>query len=570
MTLPTAQAFSEVLAWTLLHFFWQGLAIGALYAAAKQVSTSVRWQHAIALVGLFLLLLAPAITFCLLNLPAGAAGTLIDPAAMSVTPATAMPAIGVAMAGADGTADVWTLGLVGLWLLGSLVVGSRLVRDWREVRKAIRESAEPSLELLALLARQMERIGIVRKVRLRLTDRITTPAVYGFLRPVVLLPTALALGLPRDQLETLLAHELAHVRRADFVVNTLALIARTLFYFHPVVHWICRDLERTRETLCDDLVVELKVDRLKYARALSTVEHFRQKIPVPLLTAVGGELTSRVHRILAIETDNRQKKPRAPLLLSLAAIVVILAGVNGVTHEQLSAARPEFRVVYGALMGTPPAMEPPVVPVILQRALPQAIALAPLASDIAATAVATSLPAALPDIVDTAPATTIAPSTDADAPAPLLSADLPDLAAVTPPPQTMAMEAPAAAPDLPALDAPAAVPAVDDARQQAASAPRALRRVQPEYPRSALRHGTEGSVTLSYRLDARGVPVDVRVASSTPAHIFESASLDAFERWRFEAAAPTGERHSQTFSFSLTDSDDQRCIRVTGSGICRR
>src|SRR5690606_10840737 len=110
--------------------------------------------------------------------------------------------------------------LVFTWFAGALAIAFRLLRDWRLLRGAIRTGSEPPPELLAMLDRQIRRIGLSRPVRLRLTARITTAGVYGWLRPVILLPTALALCMPRDQLETLLAHELAHIRRADFLSNS--------------------------------------------------------------------------------------------------------------------------------------------------------------------------------------------------------------------------------------------------------------------------------------------------------------------------------------------------------------
>lgn len=579
MGLPTAQEFSEILAWTLLHFFWQGLLIGVLYAVGKQVSDSVRWQHGIGLISLGLVLASPAVTLYWLLAQTAAAGEPVGTVAQTVLAGTSAVAAFVD-GGADGAGSWWTYGLVGIWLLGSVVVGSRLVRDWHEVRRAIRESAEPSLELLAMFGRQMRRIGVSRNVRLRLTDRITTPAVYGFLRPIVLLPTALALGLPRDQLETLLTHELAHIRRADFLANTLALVARTLFYFHPVVHWICRDLERTRETLCDDLVVELKCDRLKYARALSTVEHFRQKIPVPLLTAVGGELTSRVHRILEIDSQKPRENGRAPLLIAAAAILATVAGMSGMTTEQLAAARPEFRAVYGALMGSgAPVVAAPEIPRAQLLATPTIIAMpADPVIDRPLPTVAPQIdkPMALagPEAMDAPIVEPQKPSaaafdpdmgaienleiTDADQfdIAPLLSSETEPAQALADPSAHQATIEPVTAP------APANPP-ID-------MSPHVKRHVRPTYPTSALRYGIEGSVTLSYRVNARGVATDVKVETATSPGTFEKSSLDAFKAWRFEPPASSSSRYTQVFNFNLEDqSGDHRCIRRTGSSICR-
>jgi bla regulator protein BlaR1 len=582
MGFPTAQELSVAFAWTLLHFFWQGLLIGALYAIGKRLSASVRWHHATALGGLGLLLASPIVTFCLLAMPTG------DLAIATTAPAVA-DAVGSGAVAADlaSSSDGWAYGLVGVWLLGALIVGSRLVRDWHEVRRAIRESADAPLELLAVMSEQIKRMRIMRTVRLRLTDRISTPAVYGFLRPIVLLPTALALRLPRDQLETLLIHELAHIRRADFLVNTLALVARTLLYFHPVVHWICRDLERTRETLCDDLVVELKCDRLKYARALSTVEHFRQNIPVPLLTAVGGELTSRVHRILELEQEKPRESSRAPLMLAIAAILTTITGLNVLTYEQVAAARPEFRAIYGALMGaSAPELTPSDLAASLQPPTLPTIVFQPAGMDVpdnaSAAVIEPVVPSVLSQTTDPAPivddASTLAVAADADAssPADIASPPAPGVASILPASNPAPIETATAAD--PVAESAAAHDGASDTAAAAApndelsaEPPRVVRHALPSYPASAMRYGTRGSVTLSYSLDQRGIPADVKIEAAEPPGVFEEAALDAFRRWRFDPdSSADGARHSQLFSFSLDGQPEfERCIRKTGSNICR-
>jgi bla regulator protein BlaR1 len=550
MALADLLELSNTLAWTLLHCLWQGLLVGAMYGLGKRLSASVAWQHALALGGLLAMLALPAATFWWLQQQPAALAATIE-AASGLPALTGAMTASVADAADGGAGAPWAFALVAAWLVGALVISTRLFGDWRLIRAAIREGARPPAALQALLEEQMQRIGLTRPVRLRLTARITTPGVYGLLRPVVLLPTALALSLPRDQIEALLMHELAHIRRADFLANLLALFARTLLYFHPVVHWLCRDLERTRETLCDDLVVGLRVDRLKYARALSTAEAFRQQVPAPLLTATGGELSARVHRILALVPDRRRDQDRAPLLLALAAIVLSLLGLQGVAPEApFALARPDFRVAYQAL--TTPAQPRLEIAAAAEagRVRPQLIRpVVPIAE-----------PASAPDPAPAAPIQRLVPtplplSTLASAPpSPLVNTELP-------PP------APLPTATLPTVAGPTSDAA--GAMTTGAKPPRAVRRSEPYYPRNARWQGVEGHVTLSYQLDASGAPVEVRVIEAEPVGQFERAALAAFDRWRFEPAGAGDHRWSQTFEFSLRD-DDGRCQPTIGSRICRR
>lgn len=560
------QTLSHTLAWTLLHFLWQGALIGLLYVAGTRAASTVRQRHALALSSLLILLALPMGTFYLLHQGTTSAVSA-DVAAGSATSTASMMTVDAAAISDDTATGSWTYLLVFAWLAGALVIALRLLRDWRLLRTAIRTSTEPPADLVAMLERQIQRVGVGRRVRLRLTARITSAGVYGWLRPVILLPTALALCMPRDQLETLLAHELAHVRRADFLSNSLALLARTLLYFHPVVHRICRDLERTREQLCDDLVVSLDINRIKYARALSAAETFRQQVqvPVPLLTATGGELSERVHRILDIRASAHTGKERAPILLALTTIVVAVTGLSGTDGTRLlTVTRPEFQAAYAALM----ASQAPTLAVADVAIAPTTTwlprfdmqspeAIGDTTSPTATTTVDDSAPSASTAIATTEPATVSSPTTDTLHLTPVADAMV-----------TTGLE-PIALPE-PILDTamtihtPAADAMTGDTSEQAS--PRVLRQVQPAYPRNARWEGVEGSVTLAYRVDDDGRPADIRVIAATPHGQFEESTIEALQRWRFAPGA--GGEFQQSFDFVLGDRS-HRCETRVGTRICR-
>lgn len=566
MPWETLQTLSHTLAWTLLHFLWQGAAVGALYLLASRRAKTTRQQHTLALAALLLLLALPIVTFHQLYSapgpfpPASSVALSADP--VDVSPASAGGALSMTAEAAANSepsrkaSATWTYLLVFTWFAGALAIAFRLLRDWRLLRGAIRTGSEPPPELLAMLDRQIRRIGLSRPVRLRLTARITTAGVYGWLRPVILLPTALALCMPRDQLETLLAHELAHIRRADFLSNSLALLARTLLYFHPVVHRVCRDLERTREQLCDDLVVAMDIDRIKYARALSTAESFRQRVtvPVPLLTATGGELSERVHRILDIPAAAHSGRERAPLLLALTATAVTILGLGGTdTARLMNITRPEFQAVYLALTAAPvqPISVPDVSVVPVTRQLPRLSIPGP-----SATPDPFRVPVRVADPVQPAP------------PEAVLEPESPAFVVSTPS-APMAMpgieaEAPPTVDSVALPDAPPSA-TVDGAGEETAPRPRVVRQVQPDYPHNARWDGVQGSVTLAYRIDDDGVPRDIRVLSAKPAGLFDRATIDALQRWRFAEGAK-GE-FQQSFDFLL--GNGERCSPRIGTRICR-
>ncbi len=129
------------------------------------------------------------------------------------------------------------------------------------------------------------------------------PLVIGWLRPVILLPASALSGLTPDQLEAILAHELAHVRRCDYLINAFQNVVETLMFYHPAVWWISSCIREEREQCCDDLVVSACGDRVTYARALLFLEEARG-LPRLAFAANGGSLIYRVRRLLGISSES--------------------------------------------------------------------------------------------------------------------------------------------------------------------------------------------------------------------------------------------------------------------------
>jgi hypothetical protein len=162
----------------------------------------------------------------------------------------------------------------------------------------------------------------------RVSSRTDAPATIGVLRPIVLLPPATLLGVTPQQLEALLAHELAHVRRHDYLVNVLQIVSETLFFHHPAVWWVSRRIRVERELCCDDIAVQACGDPISYAHALSKVG--RQSVARPRL-AVGsadGPLLRRIQRLLGVTTTAPPVSPGWLIVASTAIVPLLLAGAG--------------------------------------------------------------------------------------------------------------------------------------------------------------------------------------------------------------------------------------------------
>src|SRR6185312_16037471 len=160
------------------------------------------------------------------------------------------------------------------WIVGAWAVGAALLAVWRlggwvYLHRLTRCASVAPDALQAALDRLHDRLGLRCAVRLRESAAVSVPAVVGWVRPAILLPVGLLGGIAPEQLELILAHELAHIRRRDFLANLLQTAIETALFYHPAVWWVSRTVRVEREACCDDLVVAATGEPLPYARALA-------------------------------------------------------------------------------------------------------------------------------------------------------------------------------------------------------------------------------------------------------------------------------------------------------------
>ena len=329
--------FGQALGWTLLHFVWQGTLIAFVLAAALHALRrhAAHVRYAVACGALALLLVIPAITLYLYagantetpaDRPAGAASVTpaspaatapaLRPAASPETPATWQQE-------ANGLLRVALPWLVMLWMMGVLALSVRYLAGWTYTsvmrRRRIREVGRRWQEQVARLSEQM---GVRQAVRLVSSALVQVPTVIGWLRPVILMPVSVFAGLTPRQVELILAHELAHIRRHDYLVNLMQAVCETLLFYHPAAWWVSGRVRIEREHGCDDLVVSVCGDAYTYAEALARLEHVRQGTPRLALAASGGSLLDRIRRLLE---EPAEAPPRTARWVTGLALVSMFA-----------------------------------------------------------------------------------------------------------------------------------------------------------------------------------------------------------------------------------------------------
>jgi uncharacterized protein involved in exopolysaccharide biosynthesis/Zn-dependent protease with chaperone function len=283
---------------------------------------------------------SPLITFTLLDSPPAA-----GPAAAAngigrseeLIPATATPPTGYHSMAIPAVTDHFATALEGAipwlviaWCLGVGLLSLRLLQGYWSVRSVRSRQVRPMdpawRERLAELQR---RLRMSRPVLLFESALIQVPVVIGWLRPMILVPASSLSGLTPQQLELILAHELAHIRRHDHWVKLVQVLIETLLFYHPAVWWISHDIRAERELCCDDLAVATCGNRLAYARALTTLEGLRQRSAAMALGAGGGSLMERIRHIvgLSASTVSDWRRPMGSALLGLGTLL-FAAGIG--------------------------------------------------------------------------------------------------------------------------------------------------------------------------------------------------------------------------------------------------
>ncbi len=284
----------------------------------------------------------------------------------------------ILIAGGSAASDWWNIsatgwqsilpGVVVAWLLGAVGFSIRLAAGWRFTVR-LRVSSHPAPpEWQQILQRTAARVGASRPVRLVVSSLAEVPMVIGWLRPVILVPVGSLAGLPLDHMTALLAHELAHIRRQDYLASILQSVAESLLFYHPAVWWVSQQIRTERELCCDDLAVAACGDVVTYARALAELESQRPPRLSPALAANGGSLLNRVRRLIEPSRPSRNNLPGqgAAWMMSLlwvACVGVATAHAAHVPTPHVNDSRPI--VLQPALPSRVPAQTSPVVSALL-------------------------------------------------------------------------------------------------------------------------------------------------------------------------------------------------------------
>jgi TonB family protein len=533
-----ALAGISALGWCLLQFVWQAAVVGAVYALVRLVLPRGNLRYLAAILALVVMAACPIFTWHALAIRAPAGG-LPD---MVVTGTSVLSATPAASAWSwRALVHVALPWLVLAWAIGVAALGARVFRQWRGLRSMLKRAESlPGWQARARVF--ADRMGLRRVVPVLASVRVATPALIGWLRPAVVMPVAVLARMPASQIDLVLAHELAHLKRLDHIANLFQVVLETLFFYHPVVHWISREARNERELCCDALALRVTGgERRDFVAALANLEELRAGHAELALAASGGVLAERAWFIAGAAPKRSQRHLRNHVVLAIAATVLV--GLAGMWWRDNA-----WQQRTAALLA---ATNASTLRAVIEDSLHRPV-LSPVADAFDKLSPLPVRYAAVSGPVDDGGLSRV-----------------PVRIAPVGPPMFHVVDAALR----PAPIAPIATPVFN--LESPSSAPRALHTVAPVYPPEALLNGVDGKVVVEFSLDAAGVPGDLEIVGAGMGQ-FDVAALQALAGWRFAPPDVPGRRYRQTFTFRVgaeTAGDAtvaRGCLVTTGTHICRQ
>ena len=339
-----SESLLYAMGWTLVHSLWQLVLIGAALWLLLKVfhKSSPRIKYDFALGSLGVSLLCSIATF-IYELASFSPSPLLERLAfegiiLSEIQASAGMGVEDVVLMMISWIELQLPLLVNFWFVGALLFLFRLFNSLSEVRMLRKSSANPQgFQLEKMLYRLMEKMNISKNVEIKLTSYGVSPITFGYLKPIILIPVGLIFQLTPGQLEAIIAHELAHVKRNDYLANLLQSAMEVLFFYHPCYWWMNQTVKELRENAADDIAVKIGISPQELAYSLAEVLNFSKQNPPELALAATGKRNPTLQRIKRILGHPAQTYPQNPIIsIPMLLTLLLSAGLMAMAQQDVS------------------------------------------------------------------------------------------------------------------------------------------------------------------------------------------------------------------------------------------
>jgi beta-lactamase regulating signal transducer with metallopeptidase domain len=336
-------SLTNALGWTIIHSFWQASLIALLMSLLHRYSNqkNATFRYGISVVSMILVFAVSAITFGIYYTSSSVA-----------TEGLANLEIGQINLGErtepSGTMswqvicaqNIDTINLI--WITGVLFFMFRFILSYAFTKYLRHSAIFTNVHLLEQsLARIKNSLLINKTIEIAESAKIKSPVLLGHFKPIILFPLGIVNMLSTEEVDAIIMHEIAHIKRNDYLTNIFLTIIEIFFYFHPAVWWISANVKAERENCCDDFALSKNINKVVYANALVKLEEIKSKgipsLAIPF-SSKKHQLINRIKRIMNMpqtQTDFKEKSIATILLLSMVLLFNIKANGEPL-HDKIS------------------------------------------------------------------------------------------------------------------------------------------------------------------------------------------------------------------------------------------
>lgn len=318
-----------VTGWTFVHFLWEGAVLAAIYAVARTGFRSAGPRLRYGLACLFLSAMA-AVAVATAYLQTARADLVVRDRFFTL--------LSLEADAAGGRILPW---LAWFWWAGAGFLSLRAALGAVSLTRLLHTASPAQEEWRRMLTDVMGRLSFRLPVRVLSHRDVDVPMVVGWLKPVVLVPTAALCGLTVQDCESILTHELIHIVRHDYLVSRVQMVIEILLFFHPAVWWISGEIRNEREYCCDDAAAALACGPVAYARTLWRVESLRSRRPTSAIAVDGGDLKTRIHRLVGPRVHAPRKSAGGLILGAVGVLVAVILVIQASAFPRSPETAPE-------------------------------------------------------------------------------------------------------------------------------------------------------------------------------------------------------------------------------------
>jgi len=322
---------TQAMAWTLVHSLWQITIIAIILSVVLRVADSASSikKYYISVAALLSSIVIVAVTFTMCYSDVTIDSTLMY---TSIAEQLSLNSENVVMEGAKIAtlfSDYYYV-LVNAWVIGTMLFLMRFLGGFIYLKKIVAQSEIGSDRLTTTLKRINKKYRINRILSVKESKSITTPMVIGYIKPIILFPMGLVTQLSVSEIEAILAHELAHIKRHDYLLNIIQIITESVFYYHPALWYISSRIRYERENCCDDMAIKMTNSSMSYAKTLIKLQELKPTGMQTSLALTGhkSQFAQRIQRILGTSQIKNYTRDKVLLLLVIITSACVYAADN--------------------------------------------------------------------------------------------------------------------------------------------------------------------------------------------------------------------------------------------------